>query len=381
MKKIVFDARMYGLEHAGIGRYVMNLLKNLEIRPPSAMPRRGRGNPKFEIILLVKREKVESVKAELGDRFKYIPVRSRHYSFFEQIEIPFILTKVKPDLVHFPHFNAPILWRNDFVVTIHDLIKHYFTGKETTTRTKWLYLFKHWAYKLQINHALNRSKLIFVPSQFWKDKLADDFCVESEKIMVTPEATDDVYFKPRSKAKQNYDMKPPYLIYTGSVYSHKNIKIVFEALQDLPEIELGIACSRNVFTDRVQKTAIKMGLGNQFKFLGFVPDEDLQEIYQGAVALVQPSLMEGFGLTGLEAMSAGVPVIAADASCLPEVYGEGAVYFDPYDKDNLVERIKDLINDENLRQRVIDQGRKRVKDFSWKKTAKLTFQGYKKALK
>jgi glycosyltransferase involved in cell wall biosynthesis len=223
--------------------------------------------------------------------------------------------------------------------------------------------------------------LIFVPSQFWKDKLAADFNVNAEKILVTPEATDDVYFNQEGKMEKTYDLQPPYLIYTGSVYPHKNIKIVFEALQELPEIQLGIACSRNVFTDRVEKTAIEMGLENQVSFLGFVPDMDLKKLYQKAIALVQPSLMEGFGLTGLEAMSAGVPVIAANSSCLPEVYGKGALYFNPNDKSELIKRINDLINDKNLRQRMIKQGTKQVKKFSWKKTAELTFEGYQKALK
>jgi len=370
MKKIVFDARMYGLEHAGIGRYVMNLLKNFQF-----------SNSNFQISLLVKNERLKKIKAEPGDRFKYIPARSKHYSLFEQFEIPFILAKLNPDLVHFPHFNAPIFWNKNFVVTIHDLIKHYFTGMETTTRAKWLYMFKHWGYKIQVNHALYKSKLIFVPSQFWKDKLAADFNVNAEKILVTPEATDDVYFNQEGKMEKTYDLQPPYLIYTGSVYPHKNIKIVFEALQEFPEIQLGIACSRNVFTDRVEKNAIEMGLEDQVNFLGFVPDLDLKKLYQKAIALVQPSLMEGFGLTGLEAMSAGVPVIAANSSCLPEVYGKGALYFNPDDKEDLIKRIKDLINDKDLRQRIIKQGTKQVNKFSWKKTAELTFQGYQKALK
>ncbi len=380
MKKIVFDARMYGLKHAGIGRYVLSLLKNFQF-----------SNSNFQITLLVKKEKLDEIKGDLGSQFKYYPVKSRHYSFFEQIEIPFILRKLKPDLVHFPHFNAPILWRGKFVVTIHDLIKHYFTGRETTTKSVWLYRLKHWAYKLQVNHALYKSSLIFVPSEFWRQRLADDFDVLKEKIMVTPEAVDENYLKglQNKKAQQKltdldeqskYKLKPPYLIYTGSVYPHKNIDIVFQALQELTDFQLGIACSRNVFTKRVENKANQMGLENRVKFLGFVPDPDLIELYQNSVALIQPSLMEGFGLTGLEAMAANTPVIAADASCLPEVYGEASLYFNANDSKDLIKVIRRLKNNKTLRRNLIAKGKKQVSQYSWKKTAQLTLEGYKKVL-
>ncbi len=370
MNKIVFDARLYGLEHAGIGRYVLSLLRNFEIR-----------NSKFEIILLVKENKLEKIRRDLGERFEYVPVKSNHYSFLEQAEIPLVLRKLNPDLVHFPHFNAPILWRKSFVVTIHDLIKHYFYGKESTTREKWFYWVKRIGYKIQINHSLYNSKLIFVPSQFWKDKLAEDFDVPRGKILVTPEATMKTKtLKSKEKKKLKYKLNSPYLIYTGSVYPHKNIEVVFQALKIMPDVQLGIACSRTIFTERVEKKVKKMGLEKQVKFLGFVPDEDLMRLYKGAVGLVQPSLMEGFGLTGLEAMSAGTPVIASTATCLPEVYGQAALYFHPDNREELVKAIKKLISDEKLREELIAEGKKQVSKYSWKKTADLTIKGYKKVL-
>ncbi len=375
MKKIVFDARMYGLEHAGIGRYILSLLKNTKTQ-----------KLKFELILLVNKSKVEEIKDDLGSQFKYVPVKSRHYSLFEQIEIPWVLRRIKPDLVHFPHFNAPIFWRKNFVVTIHDLIKHYFTGVETTTRTSGLHYIKRLGYKIQINHALNNSKLIFVPSQFWKEKLSKDFGVQSEKILVTPEAVEPTHtgklkLKNSNRKKLKYKLEKPYLVYTGSVYPHKNIEVVFEALKSLPNVQLGIACSRNVFTRRVKKKAGQAGLQKQVKFLGFVPDNDLIQLYRHAVGLVQPSLMEGFGLTGLEAMAAGTPVIASQATCLPEVYGEAALYFNPQDPAELIAKIKLLIDNADLRQELIQKGHEQVSLYSWEKTTKLTIKGYKKALR
>ncbi len=371
MKRIVFDARMYGLEHAGIGRYISSLVKNFQF-----------ANSNFEIFLLVNNRKLEKVKEELDNKFEYVPVRARHYSLFEQIEIPLVLRKLNPDLVHFPHFNGPIFWRKKFVVTIHDLIKHYFTGGETTTRAKWIYWLKHLAYKLQVKHALNNSALIFVPSQFWRNKLHIDFGTPKDKIIVTPEATEKrKKLKLDKSIKIKYKLKKPYLIYTGSLYPHKNINILLKALKSLPNFQLGIACSRNIFTERVKDKVNQLNVNKQVKFLGFVPDPDLINLYQEAVCLVQPSLMEGFGLTGLEAMSAGTPVVASRATCLPEVYGKAALYFDADSSQQLAEQIKRLENDSQLKEKMIALGRKQVDKYSWKRTAKLTIEGYKKALK
>jgi len=314
LQKIVIDARMYGLEHAGIGRYVMSLISNLEL--PSA----------FKLILLVKKEKMSEIKRELGNKFEYIPVKSRHYSFVEQLEIPLILNKIKPDLVHFPHFNSSLFWQGDFVVTIHDLIKHYFTGKETTTRSTPTYWLKHLAYRFQINYSVKKSKLIIVPSQY------------------------------------------------------KNIERLLRAIRKINNVNLVIVCSRGVFTKRLSFLVNKLRLKKRVDFLGFVNDRDLISLYQKAEALVQPSLMEGFGLTGLEAMAAGCSVVSSNASCLPEIYGEAALYFDPLNITDIAEKLELILKNKKLREELAKKGKKQVEKYSWMETARTTVEGYKKIL-
>lgn len=163
-----------------------------------------------------------------------------------------------------------------------------------------------------------------------------------------------------------------YLIYVGNLYPHKNIPILISAAEQL-KIELHIVCARTVFADRLPKS-------KYVHFLGQLSDQQLIKQYQEALAFVFPSLIEGFGLPGLEAMSLGCPVIAARASCLPEIYGDAALYFDPYSVDDLVAKIQLLLSDEKLRSTLIAKGLKQAKKYSWRKMAQRTWQIYQDVL-
>jgi len=142
------------------------------------------------------------------------------------------------------------------------------------------------------------------------------------------------------------------------------------------DLKLVIICARNVFYEKFLIKIKKMGVTKSVNLVGFVPDEEISAIYQKAEAFVFPSLWEGFGLPGLEAMSLGLPVLAARASCLPEIYGEAALYFNPYKTDDLAEKIKKIRVNKRLREELIKKGYEQVKKYSWKKTAKETLSVY-----
>ena len=119
----------------------------------------------------------------------------------------------------------------------------------------------------------------------------------------------------------------------------------------MPDLKLKIICARDYFTKQVQKLITKYKINDQVEFLGYIPDKEFKNIYQHALALVHPSLMEGFSLTGLEAMSLSCPVISSNASCLPEIYQKSVLYFDPKNSDQLISQIKKLQNSPKLRER------------------------------
>lgn len=366
--RIGIDARLYGNKHTGIGRYVQNLAVNL-----------AKVDKKDTFILFGSKE----IKADFENRpnLEFVELNTRVYSLAEQIINPLVFSRAKLDLLHVPHFNAPLLYRGKLIITIHDLIKHISSGKDTTTLPLYQYKFKHLIYKIVVFINIKRAVSIITPSNYWKNYLTASYRIPPEKIFVTYEAADRKLIPEHpeeAEAKlEQYGLSKPFVVYTGNLYPHKNVELLVSAVKEFNKqhqhhLELAVVCARSVFQE-------KFKADDTIKPLGFVPDEDLSLIYSQALALVQPSFIEGFGLTGLEAMTASLPVISSDATCLPEIYGDAALYFDPNSVKDLVEKIDWITSDHLLVKNLIDKGKTRVKHFSWYKMAKETLAVYKDA--
>ena len=169
--KILIDARLYGLENAGLGRYTMNLVQGLiEL------------DKENKYIILLRKKYFN--KLRLPDNFQKILVDFRHYSLREQLELPKIIKKQNPDLVHFPHFNVPLFYCGDYVVTIHDIVMHKNWGRQATTLCLPLYLIKRLGYRLVFDLAIKRAKRIIVPSKFVKKELIGFYRLNPNKIEV-----------------------------------------------------------------------------------------------------------------------------------------------------------------------------------------------------
>lgn len=368
--KIIIDARMYGLENAGIGRYLINLINQIE-----------KIDSKNTYLLLLRKEYFEKLEL-VNKNFRKVLADYQHYSLKEQILLPLQLIKLKGDLVHFPHFNVPLLWFGKYVVTIHDLIKHESRGIKTTTRSPLIYWLKHLLYLLIVRHAVSNACQIITPSYFWKKELIKRYGLAENKISVTYEGVADGLLSQKTKIEPQkilakYNIQKPFIIYTGSLYPHKNVERLVKAVKLInQDLKLVIACARNVFYERFLQKVKELKAEKFVNLVGFVPDEDLAIIYKQAQILVFPSFWEGFGLPGLEAMGSGLPVIAAKASCLPEVYGQAALYFNPLDEKELVEKIQLIRTDKKLREDLIKKGFAQVKKYSWEKMAKETLEIY-----
>ncbi len=364
-RTICIDARLWGTRHTGIGRYIENLIANL---PPAAVN---------QVVLIVppdlKRE------PQLA-KFTKLYASSHPYSLLSQAEMFFLLLKLRPGLLHVPHFTIPLLWPGRTVVTIHDLIKHISTGPATTTRSPLLYRLKYWGYLIIFKAAVRRSVRILVPAGFWKSELISRYHLPSDKIVVTNEGVNVQVFS----AVPDHFTPPftdPYVIYTGNLYPHKNVPLLLQSIKQLGgQMKLVIVCARSVFTDRLSRLVTGLSLQSDVRFVSSVTDSQLAGLYARARAFVTPSLIEGFGLPGLEAMAAGTPVLAARASCLPEIYGSAALYFDPHQAGELASLIKKVSASEKLRQDLIARGKAQIVKYSWVKMASLTWQTYQNAL-
>jgi hypothetical protein len=172
--KILIDGRLYGLENAGLGRYLINLITEL-----------GRLDSKNEYVLLLRKKYFKNLN--LPDNWKKVLADYRHYSFAEQLKIPGIIEKENPDIVHFPHFNVPIFYRGKFIVTIHDLLMHKQIGLEATTLPIFFYMIKRLGYRLVFDSAIKRSVAIITPSESIKKEILNLYKIPADKVHVTYE--------------------------------------------------------------------------------------------------------------------------------------------------------------------------------------------------
>ncbi|MEK7550182.1 MAG: glycosyltransferase family 1 protein [Patescibacteria group bacterium] len=166
-----------------------------------------------------------------------------------------------------------------------------------------------------------------------------------------------------------------YFLYVGSAYPHKNLDRLISAI-NLLKVNLCIASSRDVFTKRLEVNKNKY-----VKLLGFVPDNKLKSLYKNSIAFVFPSLSEGFGLPGIEAMKAGTLVLCSDIPVFREVYKNAAIYFNPLDSNSIIKVLKMALNlSEFERKSKITYAQKFVKRYSWHKMVKETLNVYEKSV-
>ena len=168
-----------------------------------------------------------------------------------------------------------------------------------------------------------------------------------------------------------------YFLYVGNAYPHKNLKRLFEAVKGLNEnleekVILKVVSSKNVFLKRLEKKK------NEYvELLGFVPEDKLKSLYKNSLAFVFPSLSEGFGLPGIEAMEAGTLVLASDIPVFREIYQDAAIYFNPYDFSSIQKSLENAVGmSEEIRNEKIAYSQKFIKRYSWEKMAKETLKIY-----
>jgi glycosyltransferase involved in cell wall biosynthesis len=362
--KIGIDARLYGAgKNRGIGRYIAELLSRLDT-----------ADPNNEYVVFLRNDNFDLYNPPANNISK-IKIEIPWYSWQEQLIFPWLLYKHNFDLIHFMHFNVPLLYWRAYVLTIHDLIMTHYSDDRSTTKAKWLYYFKIKVAKLLVYISAHRAKLVLCPSSYTETDLIRLLGITSKKIKVTPEAVMPIPLT--NLKKDNFRKYQPYFLYVGAAYPHKNLEFMIKGFYDFNingNYHLLCVGRKDFFYHNLQE---KNKFRKDLIFLGEVTDEELFELYTQAIAFVYPSLLEGFGLPPLEAMAAGTPVIASSASCLPEVLGEAAYYINPHDQADMTKAFVDLSSNHELREHLQSQGRKQVALYSWDKTAALTWQTYK----
>ena len=369
--KIGIDARFYGPIGKGLGRYTQKLLEQLE-----------KIDTENHYVVFLRKENFAAYVPQ-NNNFSKVLADYRWYSFAEQIFFPWLLFRYGLDIVHFPHFNVPILYRKKFIVTIHDLILVHFPTVRNTTLNPWWYRLKFLAYKWCIRNAIHVSRHIMTVSEFTKRDICTLYGIDKSKVSVAYEAADDFCHwspGPDEEILHKYAILKPYILYVGNAYPHKNLEVLVEALSLInkqgKELQLVLVGKHDYFYDRLIASVHGRNIRGII-FPGFVPDEELTALYRSSSLYVFPSLYEGFGLPPLEAMSVGTPVLVTDNACLREVLDDGASYMHSEDPEQICKAILGLLEDHSRIDLMVKKGYLRARFFHWRKMAKETLRKYK----
>jgi len=359
--RIAIDARII---NSTTGRYVERLLRYLE--------QIDRENS--YIVLVPTKDK--DFWQPTNPHFKVETVDFANYSLPEQIGFKKYLDELAPDLVHFCMPQQPVLYTGAHVTTFHDLtlLNTYNSDKN------WLiYHAKQLVGRYVFRKVAQTSRHLLTPTEYTKQAVVNALKVTPDKITVTYEAADKV-----SGTLQPF--KHPFkqfILYVGQQSDYKNIKRLGDAHQELlkeyPDLGLILVGKKNDSIRANEAYFTNKGYAN-ILFTDFIPDEQRDWLYSQAAAYIFPSLMEGFGLPGLEAMGYGVPVVSSNATCLPEVYGDAAHYFNPLDTHDIARAIEEVLTNEQLAQNLIQKGFKQLDKYSWQRMAEQTLDVYQHVL-
>ena len=360
-----FDATTLTGRISGVGYYTARLMESLANGAGEGIVRR--------LVVLSNRP----VRVEETERVQvYVRRRFAVRSIWMQLVLPGILREVKPDLVHFTNYLAPLAGRVPYLVSFHDM---------TLSLLPRFHTFKKRVLTQSLIPAVARgARMILTPSESTRRDVVRLLRVDPGRVRVIPYAAAPS-FRPVPLAPDRLEaahgVRQPYFLYVGTLEPRKNLGRALRAFASVAE-RLGdcrfvIVGQRGWRYDEVLREAARPALRGRVDLLGYVPEDDLPDLYAHALALVYPSLYEGFGLPVVESMACGTPVLTSRSSSLAEIGGEGAALLaDPSDEKALADGLVALATDDALRKRLRARGLERARDFSWERTGRETAAVY-----
>lgn len=318
--------------------------------------------------------------------YELAPSGPMKYLLWEQCWLPRRCRKDDIQILHSP-INYGLPWSSPCprVLTLHDAIDQVYYARRSRwpSRLRLSSLRSHWAHW----SSRRRAHRVITVSQHAKNDLVNFLGVPESRIHVIPEAADPVFCQPVAiptveAVRKKWKLTRPYVFYVGGWEERKNVPFLLRAFADADPggVDLVLAGGRPEQQAQLALLAQRLGISDRVQLLGFVPDEDLPALYKGALAFVYPSEYEGFGLQLVEAMALGCPVLAADATALPEVLGSGGETFPLDSTKPLAGLLRRLVVDEAFREDLADRGSRRAQAFSWDRTAAMTAAVYRDLL-
>jgi glycosyltransferase involved in cell wall biosynthesis len=294
-------------------------------------------------------------------------------------QLPRLIANDRPDVLHV-QYTAPLGCQAPVIASVHDV--SYIEHPEYFPRLRGLQL------RLTVGHTVRRATRILTPSEFSRMSILRVYGdIEEEKVVMVPHAAAPE-FRPISHeaaataVRDRFGMAGPFVLCVGDLQPRKNqiglIRAFAELARAYPQLRhsLALAGKETWFAGQVKEAAQASGVADRIRFLGFVTDAELLQLYNACDVFVFPSFYEGFGLPVLEAMACGRAVVCANTSSLPEVADSAAILVDPYASDEITRAMADLLLDAELRARMERLGQQRAAHFSWQRTARKTLDIY-----
>lgn len=287
-----------------------------------------------------------------------------HGHLWEQFSLP---RQVDDGEVLWSPANSGPLWISNQVLTLHDV--------SALEHPEWFSLpFAAW-YRWLLPRLVNHVRRVITISEFSRQRILETFRLPDNKVISIPEGVDQERFHPISKidiqrVRERYNMQSDYLLVVATLEPRKNLGRLLEAWkrasEQLKSIWLVVAGG----TSSVFRTVDLGSIPQRVRWLGYVDEQELPALYSGALAFILPSLYEGFGLSVVEAMACGAPVIVSRVGALPEVVGKAGLYVDPQDADGMAEAICRLAEKTELQETLRCKGMEQARQLTWERTAR-----------
>ncbi len=368
--KILIDFTQIPINKVGVGVYALR-----------TFPLMFKKHPQDNFIVLVQDDDTELLQLnKLGSNIKIIKIKSKLFRklifrfLLEQIFIPLISRKFHCDIIHSLHYSYPLIkTKAKKVITIHDMT--FFLFPELHTLPK-----RHF-FKWFITKAVNSNNNIICVSNSTANDIKSFYPNYKSRIKVIPLASDIYTENELANVDINkFKLPEKYILFIGTLEPRKNIEGLLRAFAKIKndtDLNLVIVGKKGWFYEKIFDIIHNENIADRVILTGFVSELEKYKILQQCTIFIYPSFYEGFGLPVLEAISMGKPTITSNVSSLPEVGGDGVIFIDPNDINNIGEKLLCLINNPELQYELIRKGYAQSQKFCWEKTAEKTFDFYK----
>ncbi len=345
--KIGFDAKRLFHNHTGLGNYSRTLVRDLQ-----------RLYPEHEYHLFTPKisEHPEVLYFLDRDKFTIHTCKGKIGSYWRSRGITKDINASKMDIYHGLSHEIPLNSHTieaKTIVTFHDLIYEYYPEQ--------FGLWDRYMYKRKYRYAAQNADHIVAISESTKKDMNNLYQVHPSRISVVYQSCNPAFYNMPKGPTATDD----FLLYVGSLIERKSFMLIVEAMAIIAEdkrTKVKVVGKGGSYADRVKDRISKLGLDNYFEFLDHIDNEALISIYDNAIAMVYPSIYEGFGIPLIESLYRDTPVITTTASSLPEAAGPGAIYIEPNNKNALAKAMIDIVLDQDLRSKLAREGKTYVSE-------------------